>query len=119
MKTVRCKSGIKGWQCKLQKNYGSLESFKNYCETYNIHKRLGFKTPKAAWEANPTIQGSTDPSDLAIVFFHVIQKNGKFSVKESTARFAAMLPYSFSCFMEKDLAEYVLEDVKKNYELFK
>ena len=119
MKTVKCKSGLKGWQDKLQKQYLSLKEFKAYCETYNIHKRLGFKTIKAAWDANPTIQGSTDPSDLSIVYFHVIQKDGKFSVKESTARFAVMLPYSISCFMSKDLAEYVLDDVKKNSELFK
>ena len=64
MKKVICKSGLTGWQDKLQKVYSSLEEFESYCENYGIHSRLGFETPLEAWDANPTIQGSTDPSDL-------------------------------------------------------
>ena len=63
MKKVICKSGLTGWQDKLQKVYSSLEEFEDYCD-YGIHSRLGFETPLEAWDANPTIQGSTDPSDL-------------------------------------------------------
>lgn len=66
-KTITTSSGIKGWQDKLKKVYSSLEEFKKYCDTYNIHTRLGFKTPEEAWKANPTIQGSTNPKDLKIV----------------------------------------------------
>jgi hypothetical protein len=63
-KTVKCKSGITGWQDKLRTVYeNSIELFKSYCEIYNNHKRLGFETPEEAWEANPTIQGSTNPED--------------------------------------------------------
>lgn len=68
MKTVKCKSGLKGWQCKLRKNYdNSFEQFEAYNETYNIAERLGFKTALEAWDKNPLIQGSTEPSDLRIV----------------------------------------------------
>ena len=65
MEQVKCKSGILGWQCKLQENYdNSFEQFQDWCETHNIHTRLGYKTPESAWKNNPTIQGSTEPSDL-------------------------------------------------------
>lgn len=68
MKTVICRSGLKGWQQKLRKNYDNdFEQFKSYCEIYNIHMRLGFDSPEKAWETNPTIQGSSNPSDLKVV----------------------------------------------------
>lgn len=68
MKTVICKSGIKGWQQSLRKNYNNnLAQFKAYCDTYQIHSRLGYSTPEEAWEANPVIQGSTNPGDLRVV----------------------------------------------------
>ena len=64
MRQVKCKSGIRGWQGKLQKVYDSFEEFVIYCELYSIHKRIGFRSMKNAWDKNPIIQGSTDPSDL-------------------------------------------------------
>jgi hypothetical protein len=64
MKTVKCSSGLEGWQCKLRDNYANFDEFKSYCDMYNLHIRLGFNTPKLAWGVNPTIQGSTDPSDF-------------------------------------------------------
>ena len=67
MKQVKCKSGITGWQCKLQKNYHNFEEFERYCEVWAIHTRLGYKTIKGCWKANPTIQGSVNPSDLRVV----------------------------------------------------
>lgn len=67
MKHVRCKSGEKGWQDKLQKVYSSFEEFEAYSQTYGIIQRLGFATEQEAWDANPTIQGSTNPSDLCTV----------------------------------------------------
>lgn len=67
MTKVKCKSGIVGWQNRLQKNYSSFEEFESYCEIYNIHSRLGFKTALETWETNPLIQGSTIPSDLQVV----------------------------------------------------
>jgi len=84
MKQVKCKSGLTGWQCKLQQNYKTFEELEEYDSIYNIAKRLGFKSLKKLWECNPTIQGSTDPSDFCIVFFHVIPKrNGEARIKES------------------------------------
>lgn len=67
MKRVKCKSGLVGWQNKLQKNYSSLEEFAYYSEQYGIHKRLGFASSEEAWNANPIIKGSIIPSDLEVV----------------------------------------------------
>jgi hypothetical protein len=75
-KTITAKSGLKGWQDKLRKVYDSFEEFEDYCKTYNIHKRLGYKTPEDAWEANPTIQGSIEPSDLRKVKSECTMKPG-------------------------------------------
>jgi hypothetical protein len=66
-RTVTCRSGLRGWQQKLQDNYGSLEEFVAYAGTYGIHTRLGYATPQEAWDANPTIRGSVDPDDLEVV----------------------------------------------------
>lgn len=67
MKRVKCKSGIEGWQSKLQKNYDSFEEFEYYSEIYGIHSRLGFNSAEEAWDANPMIKGSVIPSDLEVV----------------------------------------------------
>ena len=64
VKHVKCKSGLIGFQCKLQDNYDDFEQFEHYCEMYNVHKRLGYKYACTAWKANPTIQGSVIPSDF-------------------------------------------------------
>lgn len=56
------------WKGNLRDNYSdNLEQFEAYCETYGIHTRLGFETPREAWNANPKIQVSTDPRDLKII----------------------------------------------------
>ena len=67
MKQVICKSGLKGWQDRLRSNYDSLEEFKAWSDIYGLAKRLGFKTAEAAWKANPTVQGSVEPSDYCKV----------------------------------------------------
>jgi hypothetical protein len=67
MKRVKCKSGIEGWQDKLQNVYSSFEEFEAYSDMYGIALRIGFISTKNAWDANPTIQGSTDPSDLCVI----------------------------------------------------
>ncbi len=66
-KQVTCKSGLKGWQNKLQKVYASFEEFETYDRTYGISSRLGYASAEEAWDANPTIQGSVKPSDLCVV----------------------------------------------------
>ena len=67
MKSVICKSGEKGWQCKLHTTFSSFEEFQAYDEIYGNVKRLGFESAEEAWKANPTIQGSTNPSDYRTV----------------------------------------------------
>jgi hypothetical protein len=63
MSRVKCQSGSKGWQQKLQTVYSSFSEFANYCFMYNNHARLGFASPEEAWKANPIIQGSVNPTD--------------------------------------------------------
>jgi len=63
MKQVKCQSGLKGWQGKLQEVYTSFSEFADYCFIYNNHARLGFNSPSEAWDANPVIQGSVNPAD--------------------------------------------------------
>lgn len=53
-----------GWQGKLQSNYSSFEEFVYYCDTYKIHKRLGYANPKTCWLSNPTVQGSVFAGDF-------------------------------------------------------
>lgn len=50
---VKCKSGLSGWQSRLRDNYGSYDEWLAYAELFGLHIRLGFKTPLAAWRANP------------------------------------------------------------------
>jgi hypothetical protein len=66
MKQVKLKSGM-GWQGFLRENYESFAEFQAFSESYNLHERLGYTTPKAAWDDNPIVQGSTNPKDYSIV----------------------------------------------------
>ena len=54
------------WKGKLRRQYSSLAEFREYSETYGLAERLGFKSARAAWAANPTVQGSTDPRDYKV-----------------------------------------------------
>jgi hypothetical protein len=67
MKQVTLKSGRKGWQGFLRENYESIAEFQNTSEAYDLHGRLGYTTPAQAWDANPIVQGSTNPTDFAKV----------------------------------------------------
>ncbi len=49
---------------RLRKNYADFEDFESYSEMYDLHGRLGYDTPEEAWESNPVIQWSVDPSDF-------------------------------------------------------
>ena len=60
---VICKSGITGWQDKLQKVYKNFKEFEERSVFYGLATKLGYKSAKAAWKANPTVQGSVLPSD--------------------------------------------------------
>ena len=52
-----------GWQGHLREVYVSFGEFESYSVMRNLHVRLGFETPLAAWHANPEVQGSVIPSD--------------------------------------------------------
>lgn len=65
MKTVKTKrSGIMGWQDNLRHVFASLGEFQVYDNLYGYAKRLGYKSAKAAWRANPMVEGSVIPADL-------------------------------------------------------
>ena len=64
MRRVICKSGTRGYRCKLHRNYSSLEHFKSYDELWGLAKRLGYKSAENAWKANPMIEGSVNPMDF-------------------------------------------------------
>jgi len=56
------------WKSKLRDNYDNdIEQFRSYAETYGLLARLGYDTVEQAWDANPMIQGSTNPADFGIV----------------------------------------------------
>lgn len=67
MDKVICKSGLKGWQCRLRENYEDLDEFASYARIYGLLARLGFDNAEDAWEANPVVQGSTNPDDYRVV----------------------------------------------------
>lgn len=67
MKSVKLANGNRGWRGRLQENYRNFDEFFLYSSQYNLTKRLGFKRARHAWDANPFIQGSTNPKDFKIV----------------------------------------------------
>ena len=102
MKTVKCNSGLTGSQELLQKRYNSLDEFTNYCELYNIHERLGYASIEGCWASNPTIQYSTDPSDLMRVYFHAVKKkDGTLKIYESIERLCENVKNSHASFGSK------------------
>lgn len=67
IKTVRCKSGVMGWQGKIQDIYKDFNEFDLYCNIYHIHTKLGFKNPLVMWTSNVRLRGSMNPNDLELV----------------------------------------------------
>lgn len=61
---VRCKSGLMGWRTRLRNNYNNDGHWIYQSDMWGLCERLGFKSPEAAWEANPVIEGSVNPSDF-------------------------------------------------------
>lgn len=59
-------SGLKLWRARVRKTYSSLEQLEAYDQMYDIAKRCGYDSPAELWEANPMLQGSTDPADFGI-----------------------------------------------------
>jgi len=67
MKRVRCKSGLIGWQDRLQNVYTDLAEFRRWSDVYGLARRLGYRSAAAAWTANPLVRGSVIPSDYGVV----------------------------------------------------
>jgi len=65
---VRCDSGLIGWRDFAQNVYESFEELERFSEIYGVAKRLGYDDASELWKDNPIIQGSTNPSDLKIVW---------------------------------------------------
>ena len=63
MSRVTCRSGIKGYQARLHQLYSDYGEWVLFSEIYNLTERLGFKNTREAWDKNPIIQGSVNPSD--------------------------------------------------------
>lgn len=64
MKTIKCRSGLRGTLIRLRDNYdGDYKAWKVYAEMYGLHSKLGFKSPKTAWRANPMLQISVNADD--------------------------------------------------------
>jgi hypothetical protein len=64
---VRCKSGIMGEKYRLRKPYANFEDFEASSDMYGVASRLGYRSAREAWDANPMIRSSVNPSDLEIV----------------------------------------------------
>ena len=67
IKKVTMQSGLVGWQSRLHDCYEDYDTWEAYAESYGLHTRLGYKSPKSAWAANPMVQGSVDPKDFSRV----------------------------------------------------
>jgi hypothetical protein len=62
----RLKSNMMGWRQRLQTLYSNYGQWKNYSDTYGLAKRLGFKSAKDAYDANPIIEGGLYDSDFQL-----------------------------------------------------
>jgi hypothetical protein len=55
------------WRGRLRDEYASYDEWCRYSDMYGLAGRLGFPSNKAAWEANPTVEGSANPADYRLV----------------------------------------------------
>jgi uncharacterized protein (DUF2147 family) len=56
-----------GSKYRLRKPYANFEDFEMWSDIYGIASRLGFDSAKKAWDANPIVRSSVNPSDLEIL----------------------------------------------------
>lgn len=66
-KQVTCKSGLIGYQTRLCDEYHTFADFESFSDMYGLAVRLGFGSAREAWDANPLVQGSTNPADYCRV----------------------------------------------------
>lgn len=60
-------SGVEGWQNRLRNVYDSFDEFASFSDIYGLAHRLGYESAEEAWEANPIVRGSVNPSDYGVV----------------------------------------------------
>lgn len=58
-----CRSGKVGWTQRLQDRYPGPAAFTARDEICRLAESLGYPDGDTAWQDNPQIRGSTDPSD--------------------------------------------------------
>jgi hypothetical protein len=62
-------SVVNEWTDRLRTTYdNNFDEFQSLDRNYGIAKKLGYKSAREAWQKNPLIKGSTDPSDLEVVY---------------------------------------------------
>ena len=60
---ARAAARLAKWRGRLRDEYAGFDEWCRYSDTYGLAARLGFPSNEAAWEANPTVEGSTNPAD--------------------------------------------------------
>jgi len=63
---ARAAARLAKWRGRLRDEYAGYEEWCRYSDTYGLAARLGFPSNEAAWEANPTVEGSTNPADYRL-----------------------------------------------------
>ena len=58
---------MKTWKDKIRNVYSSLDNLREWDRVYGIAKRCGYSSCQKLWDDNPTIGGSTNPSDFGIM----------------------------------------------------
>ena len=60
---ARTAARLAKWRGRLRDEYADYDEWCRYSDTYGLAARLGFPSNEAAWEANPMVEGSTNPAD--------------------------------------------------------
>lgn len=64
---IKLRSGQTGWRARLREIYATVEQLEDWDRNYGLLERLKFTTAEEAWNANPIIEGGTDPADYGVV----------------------------------------------------
>lgn len=64
--SITLRSGRKGWRHRLRDNYhNDFSAWETCADCYGLADRLGMSIEEA-WEENPIIEGSVDPTDFGL-----------------------------------------------------
>jgi len=73
---------------RLQDSYRDFQEFESFSEMYGLHTRLGFKTPREAWDVNPLVKGSVHPEEYG----RVQETRSGFNLRRHLQKLAATPP---------------------------